>query len=293
MGLFVGCLPSAGDVNRLDCAPPDGGTLLSLVDRDVVAGPALADPRGLVVLVHGFGEEACDWVDRTEERALADAVLAESLAWVAVDGADRAWDTALDSPEIADVDAAIEALEEDGALVPGLPTAVVGHSNGGAFAQVYARGSTRDVVGFVNANGWGTPALRRGEPLPPGIFIAAENDSVVSSRTVLDAATGAANNGHEIEVLLRVRGDLDVPRLTRIPALSASDAERVVEAWRAEGLLDSRGPATSPRTDPRYGFAVPDDLSESRGEILDQVHVAYAEHRFSAEEPAAVVRFFE
>ena len=149
------------------------------------------------------------------------------------------------------------------------------------------------MVGSLDANGWGTPALRRGEPLPPGVFIAAENDSVVSSRTVPDAATGAANNGHEIQVLLRVRGDLDVPRPTRIPALSAADAERGVEAWRADALLDSRGPATSPRTDPRYGFAVPDDLSELPGEILDQAHVAYAEHRLRAEEPAAVVRFFE
>jgi pimeloyl-ACP methyl ester carboxylesterase len=283
--LVLGCTT---EPNRLECeADVD---LISTEDRDALFAVPEA-PIGVVVLFHGLSEQACNWVDKVEEDRVADAALARGFAWVAPDGADAAWETDLDNDEIGSVDAVLATLESDGLLPSELPTMTIGHSNGGAFSQVYAVGSERGVVAAVNANGWGTAALGATMSPPPMLFITAENDSVVSSGVVLDAANTAQNRGHDVTTILHARSRLADDRFARIEGIDDDDSASIVAAFEDTGLLDDAGrPAANPRTDSRYGDAIPDAFEPSAAHIQDQLHVVFAEHRFSS---ADIDRIFD
>jgi len=286
---LAGCAPAAAS---LDCdADVD---VLEGADREALFAVPDGTPRGLAVFFHGLGEGACNWADRVEEDRVADAALERGLAWVAPDGADAAWNVDSGPDEVAPVDALIARLEDDGVLPAGLPTLALGHSNGGAFAQVYAVDGARDVVAAVNANGWGTAALGPDATPPPMLFVTAENDTVVSATTVLDAATAAADRGHDVRVELHVRTRLELDRFTRIPGIDEDGAAELIAAFEGALLLDGSGrPATNPRTDTRYAAAIPASMDELASDINEQLHVAFAEHRFSSADIDAVFGLFD
>jgi pimeloyl-ACP methyl ester carboxylesterase len=213
---------------------------------------------------------------------------------VAPDAADGAWSTEVGNEEIASVDEVLATLEEAGVLSPGLPTLVIGHSNGGAFSQVYALGSERDVVAAVNENGWGTAALRAGNELPPMIFVGAENDTIVNANVVTDAATAAASRGHAVQALLHRRVALTPERFTRIEGIDEGAAAELLDAFREAGIVDASGLVVrNPRGDARIGRATPGPLREFSRHIDDQMHVAYAEHRFSSAEIEPMFELFD
>jgi pimeloyl-ACP methyl ester carboxylesterase len=286
--LLIGC---SSEPNRLECE--SDAEVISGSDRDTIFVTPEA-PQALAVFVHGLGEQACNWVDKVEESRVATAALERGFAWVAPDAADFAWDVNLDSDEVSSIDALLADLEADERLPGGLPTLVVGHSNGGAFSQIYGTVSSRDVVLAVNANGWGTAALRADQSPPPMLFITAENDTVVRSSVVLDAATTAASRGHSVQIELHQPSALNVDRFIRIPGVDEADAAALVAAFEDAGVLDRAGrPNANPRSDSRFADAIPEPYRDLERHINDQLHVAYAEHRFSSEDIGLVFRLFE
>ncbi len=293
--LLVASVAAAGcaaEPQRLAC---DGDAeVVAGADRDVLFAAPESPPRGLAVLLHGLAESACNWTDRVEEARVADAALERGLAWVAADSADGAWDVDLDSEEVASVDAAIAAIEADGRLPEGLPTLALGHSNGGAFAQIFAVRSRRDVVAVVNANGWGTDALDADESPPPMLFITAENDTIVRPAVVLDAATAASERGHDLRIELHVPTPLQPDRFARVPGIDVEASADLVATYDAAGLLDGAGrPAVNPRTDPRWSALVPEPLEHLEQQVVEQIHVVFAEHRFSSADIEQIFALFD
>ena len=288
IALLTGC---STEPIRLDC---EGDVeLVSHADRDALFGVPAGDVVGVMVAFHGLGEDACNWVDKVEEGRFVAAAMERQMAWVAPDGADGAWDVELDNAEVASVDAVLAALEEDGRLPPNLPTLAVGHSNGGAFAQIWSVGSGRDIVAALSANGWGTAALGAEMPLPPTLFVTAENDTVVRPSLVVDAAVEAESRGHEVQVVVHQRIRVPNDRFARIEGINEEDSALLLAAFGAAGLLDDGRIATNPRTDSAYSEAVPEDLQPLLRHIGDQLHVLYAEHRFSSEDTAATFDLYD
>ena len=268
--------------------------LVRAAERDVLVRQTPSEPVGALVLFHGLGETACTWWDRTEGRRLGDLALAEGLLVVAPDSGKRSWGTGWpDNDDVAAVDAALTELVSGGVLPDVLPAAALGHSNGGVFAPIWAETTGAwESIAAVDANGWGSDAIGSDASPPPLLFIRAANDLVVPPGMTKAAADRAEDAGHVVESIKNVRQPVTATRLARIEGLSNEDAQRVVDGLDDAGLLDGeRRLNVNPRLDARWRDAIPDDLRSLEAAVEEQLHVLYAEHRFSSDNSDAILRF--
>lgn len=283
--LLLGCsAPEPAVCDRADLEP--AGPL------DVHVQQASA-PRATLVLFHGLGESACTWTDRTEGSRLASLAVDAGFAVVAVDSGTRSWSTGYpENDDALAVDDALDALRDDDRIPDG-PLLGLGHSNGGAFAPIWAATSSHEVRAVVAANTWSTEALGSSE-LPPLLFVSAENDLVIPKALTAAAVDRAEGAGHVVERIHDRRKVVESERFARIDGVSADDSRRLVQALDDAGLLNAEGRLRSnPRLDPRWRDALPDDLVEHEEAIEEQLHVLYAEHRFSSDNAAAFLTLFD
>lgn len=283
--LLLGCsAPGPAVCDRADLEP--AGPL------DVHVQQA-SSPRATLVLFHGLGETACTWSDRTEGSRLAALALDAGYTVVAVDSGTRSWSTGYPGNDDAvAVDDALSSLQDDD-RVPDAPLVALGHSNGGAFAPIWATTSAHSVRAVVAANTWSTEALGSSE-LPPLLFVSAENDLVVPKPLTAAAVERAEGAGHTVERIHDRRKVVEAERFARIDGISTDGSRRLVRALDDAGLLNSEGRLNSnPRLDPRWRDALPDDLVEHEEAVEEQLHVLYAEHRFSSDNAPAFLGLFD
>ena len=277
----------------------EDATLVHAGGRDVLLRPVEdVDARATVVLFHGFGESSCTWIDRVEGRRLTDQLQNLGYVVVAPDAgpATAAWRTGWPNNEdVVGVDAALEQLADEGLIDASVPAVSLGHSNGGAFAPIWAEESTLlDVRAAVNANGWASSALGASADPPPLLFISARNDIIVPSAVTRAAERHAREAGHEVQAIENVLQVVEWNRFARIPAVDEEGSQALFNALGARGLLDDEDKLKSnPRLDRRWTDAVPDDLTDLTDDIEEQLHVLYAEHRFSSDNQGRIVSFFE
>jgi len=278
----------------------EDATVVRSGERDVVLRPWLDDgvaPRGTVVLFHGLGESACTWVDRVEGRRLSDRLRALGFRVVAPDSGPTtsSWATGWPTNDDATgVDQSLQVLADDGLIDMSGPAFALGHSNGGTFAPIWAELSAFDVRAAVNANGWGADVLGASAEPPPLLFVTAVNDVVVPPALTRAAVTRAEDAGHSVESLENEPQFVEPSRFARIPALDEADSEAIFAALDGAGLLDDDATLNSnPRLDRRWESALPDGYDEHRDTIEEQLHVLYAEHRFSSDNSPTIEAFFE
>lgn len=290
--LLAGCAPAGDTVECVDDAPlvmlDDGAQALVLTAR--ADGVEIDTPRGVFVLFHGLGETACTWWDRAEGRRLTDMALAQDLVVVAPDSGKRSWATSWpENDDVDRVDGMLDALVDEGAIPGALPAAALGHSNGGAFAPIWAESTDWSTVAAINANGWGTGALGADASPPPLLFVRAVHDLVVPPGVTRAAAAEAESNGHVVTSIRNTRQPISADRLGRIRAIDRDQAAAVVDGLDAAGLLDGmRRLNANPRLDSRWRDALPDDVGEHTEAIEEQLHVLYAEHRFTSDNALAI-----
>jgi alpha-beta hydrolase superfamily lysophospholipase len=277
------------------CDDPDTLPVRS-AGLDVLVSAPDEDPRGTVVLFHGLGESACTWVDRIEGQRLGERLRAEGWLVVAPDsGPGRAdWRTTWPSnADIGSVDDALTHLDHP-LLDLDAPIVALGHSNGGTFAPIWAAGSALGPRAAVVANGWGSEALSERAAPPPLLFILAVNDQIVPPDLTRTARTRAQDAGHETEEIENRPQPVVWSRFTRIPGVDEAGSRALFEALEAAELLDADDVLTdNPRLDRRWEDAIPPSLVEHRDAIEEQLHVLYAEHRFSSDNAERIVRFLD
>ena len=294
LGAATGC-PTG---EPLFCDSEDA-TLVSAGGRDVlVRSVDDADARATVLLFHGLGESSCTWIDRVEGRRLTNRLRNLGYTVVAPDAGPNtaAWRTGWPGNEdVPEVDAALEQLAELGLIDASVPAVSLGHSNGGAFAPIWAEESTLlDVRAAVNANGWASPALGAAADPPPLLFISARNDIIVPQAVTRAAEQQARAAGHEVQAIENVLQVVERNRFARIPDLDDEASQALFDALGARGVLNEEDKLKSnPRLDRRWTDAVPDALNDFTDDIEEQLHVLYAEHRFSSDNQERIVDFFE
>lgn len=256
------------------------------------------EPPATAVLFHGLGESACTWIDRVEGRRFSERLSDLGFLVVAPDsGPSKShWGTAWpDNKDVEAVDASFAALIDAGTILPSVPAVALGHSNGGTFAPIWAEASTTlAVVAAVDANGWGSDALSENADAPALMFITAENDLVVPHSLTEQAKDRAQDSGHDVQAIHNERQVIPWNRFMRIPGIDDEDSRDIFEALDGAGLLDDEEKlAVNPRLDRRWEDALPDEMEEHTAAIEEQLHVLYAEHRFSSDNAERIVRFFE
>lgn len=270
--------------------------LLQAAGRDALLFPA-EDARAIAVLFHGLGESSCTWTDRVEGARISARLQGAGYTVLAPDaGPDKAyWGTRWPSNDDVDaIDAMVAELDALGLIDASLPAVTLGHSNGATFAPIYAEAGALDSVAAVVANGWGSEALSaKGSP-PPLLFIAAENDLVVPSPMTTQAEQRARDAGHTTEFERDAPQPLDRDRFARIPGLDEDDSRALFAALHDADLLDEDDLLTAnPRLDRAWSNAIPAALDEHRDAIEEQLHVLYAEHRFSSDNGDRIQSFFD
>ncbi|MCO4770482.1 MAG: hypothetical protein KDA24_10675 [Deltaproteobacteria bacterium] len=294
--MFTGCLPG----EELVCDSEDG-TMRRAAGRDVLVRSPIDEeltPRGTVLLFHGLGESACTWVDRVEGRRLSDRFRDLGFTVLAPDSGPNtsAWRTGWPgNDDAAGIDATLRDLADASVLDLDLPALALGHSNGGTFAPIWAEeSSTVSVLAAVDANGWGSDALGGAASPPPVLFISARNDVIVPQSLTRAAEQKARDAGHEVESLENEPQAVRWNRFARIPTVDEDSSRAFFDALEAGDFLDSDGTLrANPRLDRRWVDVVPDELSEHVDALEEQLHVLFAEHRFSSDNREAIVSFFD
>ncbi len=293
--LAVGCAAP----EDLVCDSEDAD-VLRVAGRDVVLRPRLDErvaPRGTVVLFHGLGESACTWVDRVEGRRLSDRLRSLGFRVLAPDSGPTTSSWAVSWPANDDADGVertLEALADLGEVDLSLPAFALGHSNGGTFAPIWAEVSALDVRAAVNANGWGSDALGASAAPPRLLFVTAVNDVIVPPAVTRAAVNRAEDAGHDVDSVENEPQFVEPGRFARIPTLDESDSEEIFAALDGAGLLnDDATLSSNPRLDRRWESALPDRFDAHRDAIEEQLHVLYAEHRFSSDNSPSIEAFFE
>jgi len=290
------------------CPPPaaltcesDEAVVLRAGGRDVLVweptDPELT-PVATAALFHGLGESACTWADRVEGRRFSERLSDLGFVVVALDsGPNKShWGTSWPiNEDVTAVDASLEVLIRDGVVHPSVPAVALGHSNGGTFAPIWAEASAAlSVVAAVDANGWGSEALSKQSDVPSLLFITAENDMIVPNSLTEQATKRAQDSGHDVQTIQNDRQSIAWNRFARIPGIDEFESRSIFDTLSSEGLLDSEQKlSVNPRLDRRWETALPDELAESASSIEEQLHVLYAEHRFSSDNSERIIRFFE
>jgi pimeloyl-ACP methyl ester carboxylesterase len=192
--------------------PPPTWTTLDLGDR-LVRYRMPAEPRALLVLFHGSGDE--DLGALTEVRELRDTYLDAGIAFAMVDAKGARFD--LDTPWTYNQDVAT-VIDTRRRLAPDLPLVLAGFSAGGAFAtwltrNVPDRSLPVDALVLHHSLGyrdwWDTVSH------VPTLFVTAENDPVVRPEEVQDRVLSRSYWGGESVLITHAMRPLDADWLSR------------------------------------------------------------------------------
>jgi hypothetical protein len=305
VAVAMGCAGRPGAALPADVAPPavevaragpPVRTDATIAGHEVIR-VVPPSPRGGVLLLHGASASADAWFRRAEMRTFVEGLVDAGYAVVAVSSADRSearWDASgIDSEDVRGLRAVRDTLVADGEVPAGSPWFAVGHSQGGAAAVL--AGAALGLDGLVVSHSPG--ATRVEAPVPRTLFVAASGDTIVPASRVRLGHEALQRAGAETALLEVGPTPIDAARLAAATGRPTADAERLLAALRAGGLVADDGAVRAhplverARWEAALASAWPDVTREERVELRDALLVAVAEHPFTASVLPEVLRW--
>lgn len=255
-------------------------------------------PVGVIFHFHGQGGSANLLFNNLERRIFADEAVAEGYAVVALDSADRAnrdWSTSNDpatSPDIQNVQAAIDRLIALGLMTASTPKFAHGFSKGAGFSPRVARALAFRATSMNLLAG--TPDIINLTSIPI-IWCIAQNDGTIQPGGVLQSRVNyqnLLNRGVPAQYNLAVPTPVYPERFWRIGGLTAADSQNIFNALKTGGFIDSRGFLLGDPDTSNWQTAVPAQYNSFLNSIGEQLRICWTEHTFFSDYDRRVLDFF-
>ncbi len=255
-------------------------------------------PVGVIFHFHGQGGAASLLFSNGERRIFANEAVAEGYAVVALDSADRVnrdWSTSNDiatSPDIQNVQAAINLFLSRGWITASTPLFAHGFSKGAGFSPRVAHAlnfratsmnclaGTPDIVNIMTA---------------PTIWCMAQNDGTIGSGGVAQSLANYQSivaRGVPAQYYRAVPTPVYPERFWRITGLTAADSRTIHDALRAGGYIDGRDMVVGDPDTSGWQAAIPAQYNSFMSSISDQIRICYTEHTFYSDYDRRVLDFF-
>jgi hypothetical protein len=254
--------------------------------------------QGVIFHFHGQGGAANLLFSNLERRIFANEAVAEGYAVVALDSADRInrdWSTSNDiatSPDIQNVQAAINLFISRGLITASTPLFAHGFSKGAGFSPRVSRAlSFRGTSMNLLA---GTPDIINITTIPI-IWCVALNDGTIMAGGVQQARNNhqnLLNRGVATQFHLAVPSPVYPERFWRISGLTAADSQAIHAALRQGGFIDGRNFLVSDPDASGWESVLPAQYNSFVNSIRDQLRICYTEHTFFSDYDRRVLDFF-
>ena len=240
-----------------------------------------ASPVGVIFHFHGQGGSANLLFNNLERRTFANEAVAEGYAVVALDSADRVnrdWSTSNDiatSPDIQNVQAAINIFISRGLMTASTPVFAHGFSKGAGFSPRVARALNFRATSMNLLAG--TPDIINITTIPI-IWCIAINDGTIMSGGVAQSKNNyqnLLNRGVPAQYHLAVPTPVYPERFWRISGLTAADSQTIHNALRQGGFIDGRGFVVGDPDTSGWQSAIPAQYSSFTASIADQLRICY------------------
>lgn len=255
-------------------------------------------PVGVIFHFHGQGGSSNLLFTSVERRIFANEAVAEGYAIVAIESADRVnrdWSTSNDistSPDIQNVQAAIDLFISRGSMTASTPKFAHGFSKGAGFAPRVARALNFRATSMNCLAG--TPDIINITTIPI-IWTTAQNDGTIMAGGVRQALLNSQsliNRGIASQYHLLGPSPVYPERFWRIPGLTATDSVNIYNALKQNGFLDERGFLRQDPDVSGWQSAIPSQYNSFVSSITDQIRVCYTEHTFFSDYDRRVLDFF-
>jgi len=254
--------------------------------------------QAVIFHFHGQGGSASLLFNNLERRIFANEAVAEGYAVVALDSADRVnrdWSTSNDiatSPDIQNVQAAINLFIQRGLMTASTPKFAHGFSKGAGFSPRVARALNFRATS-MNALA-GTPDIINITTIPI-IWCMPQNDGTIMSAGVRQAQNNyqnLVNRGVPAQFHLFVPSPVYPERLWRISGLTANDSRTIQASLKQNGFLDGRDFLVQDPDTSGWQTAIPAQYSSFNQSIGEQLRICFAEHNFFSDYNRRVLDFF-
>ena len=284
---------------------------------------APANPRGLVLLLHGTGGSSA-LADKGEARYLLSAAIARGYAVLAPEAEEVAqgdmnadgkvrWDVSLtpDNVDLANLNELIAVVRDQGTIGSTTPLYVVGMSNGGAMSLSLGAVSASAVsssfanLRFAAAVSYcasGRAAAAAATTTPTAWYLCAndDNDEVSNDEAKANSAT-LASRGIATEVDAHAASPLYDMRFTRVDGVTAASSQGIADELRAGGFVGADGLfdtptdaiAASVQANPAAFPVISSTPSGRVSEVVNQLRVMQAEHEMFSDWAVRTMDFLE
>lgn len=253
---------------------------------------------GVIFHFHGQGGSANLLFSNLERRTFANEAVAEGYAVVALDSADRVnrdWSVSNDiatSPDIQNVQAAINLFVMRGWITSATPLFAHGFSKGAGFSPRVARALNFRATSMNCLAG--TPDIINITTIPI-IWCMAQNDGTIGTGGVQQSRVNHQNllsRNVPTQHHLATPSPVYPERFWRITGLTANDSRTIYTALKQNNFLDERD---NLRQDPdvsNWQSVIPAQYNSFMVSISDQLRICYTEHTFFSDYDRRVLDFF-
>lgn len=247
---------------------------------------------------HGQGGSANLLFNNLERRIFAGDAVAEGYAVVALDSADRVnrdWSTSNDaaiSPDIQNVQAAINLFVSRGLMTNATPVFAHGFSKGAGFSPRVARALNFRATSMTALAG--TPDIIN-ITIIPTIWCIPQNDGTIMAGGVQQSRVNYQNllsRGVPAQHHLHVPSPVYAERFWRISGLTAADSQAIYGALKQNGFLDSRDFLLQDPDASGWQQVIPAQYNSFSQSISEQLRICYTEHTFFSDYNRRVLDFF-
>ncbi|HMT07463.1 MAG TPA: hypothetical protein PKA82_05620 [Pyrinomonadaceae bacterium] len=257
-----------------------------------------SSPVGVIFHFHGQGGSASLFYSNLERRIFANEAVAEGYAVVSIDSADRVnrdWNTSNDlatSPDIQNVQAAIDRFISLGLMTANTPKFAHGFSKGAGFSPRVARALNFRATSMSCLAG--TPDIINITTIPT-IWTMAQLDGTIMAGGV---AQSRANHQNLLNRSIPTQWHLAVPspvypeRFWRITGLTAADSQAIYNSLKQTGFLDGRNFLLADPDASGWQAVIPTQYSSFTAAISDQLRICWTEHTFFSDYNRRVLDFF-
>ena len=281
-----------------------------------------ASPRGLIVLLHGTGGSST-FIEQAETRSFALKAISKGYAVLSPEAEEVAagdsdgngkiqWDIALNpaNTDFRSLDTLLGSLVSTSVIPAGLPTYVMGMSNGGAMAiSLGAIAATAAAPSFPNLRfkavisycAQGNPAAVGITTTPSAFYLCGneENENVSNSQALANSQT-LVGRGVPTTGILHPATPLYNQRFIRVAGVSAAQSLAVANELRAGGFVDANGffststaAISAAFTASPASFPTISGLTGAqRFVLLGQIAVMRAAHQFFSDWTSRSLRWF-
>lgn len=257
-----------------------------------------ASPAGVIFHFHGQGGSASLLFSGIERRIFANEAVAEGYAVVAIDSDDRVnrdWSTSNDlatSPDIQNVQAAINLFISRGWISTSTPIFAHGISKGAGFSPRVARAlNFRATAMNILA---GTPDIINLTTIPT-MWCMAQNDGTIGAGGVQQSLVNHNSlvaRGVPTQYYRAVPSPVYPERFWRITGLTAADSRAIHAALRNGGFIDGRDMLLADPDTSGWQAVIPAQYNSFQASIADQLRICYTEHVFFSDFDRRVLDFF-